>query len=116
VGMHRVMVPGRFLHASAEWKCAFCLFIVDLFIIRARAQCSASETLDAFTVLTPLGYLRFALALQLSLLLFPQLLVNLCTFAGLVAMCTSGQSGVFLSALLVEGNLLTLLLALLFTL
>jgi hypothetical protein len=93
-----------------------CLFIVDVFIIRARVQYSASESLDTVTVFTLVGYLRLALALQLSLLLFPQLLVNLCAFAGLVAMCASGQSCVFLSALLVKGHFLALLLALLLAL
>jgi hypothetical protein len=62
------------------------------------------------------GYLSLALALELCLLLLSDFLVNLGSLAGLVAVCASGQGGIFLAALLVEGHILTLLLALLLAL
>jgi hypothetical protein len=83
--------------------------------------------LDTFTVLKPAvqysgvsllsnSSVELALAPELLLLLFPKLLVDLCSLAGLVAVCASGQSGVLLSALLVDGHILILILALLLTL
>ena len=60
--------------------------------------------------------LSFALAPELLLLLFADLLVNLCALAGLVAVCASGKSGVFTSALLVDREVLLLVLALFLTL
>jgi hypothetical protein len=47
-------------------------------------------------------YLGLALAPELFLLLFAELLVDLCALAGLVAMCTSRQSRVLTSALLID--------------
>lgn len=64
-----------------------------------------------------MGYLRLALALELSLLLFPQLLVNLRAFAGLVAVCPGGQGGVLLGLPVLERQIrVVLLLALLLAL
>jgi hypothetical protein len=87
--------------------------LVDSFITRASAQCWLSRR---FIIHLKAGYLSLALALELCLLLLPDFLVNLGSFAGLVAVCASGQGGILLAALLVEGHILALLLALLLAL
>jgi hypothetical protein len=62
-------------------------------------------------------HLRLALALQLSLLLLPQLLVELSALARLVAVQLRGQRGVDLArAVLLAQLVVVLLLALRFTL
>jgi hypothetical protein len=62
-------------------------------------------------------HLRLALALELGLLLFPQLLVELGALAGLVAVQLRGQGGVDLAgAVLLAELLIVLLLALLLAL
>jgi hypothetical protein len=60
--------------------------------------------------------LGLALALELCLLLFPKLLVDLGSLAGLVAVCACGQCRVLTAALLVQGQLFVLVLTLLLTL
>lgn len=62
-------------------------------------------------------HLRLALALELSLLLFPQLLVELGALAGLIAVELRGQGGIDLAgAVLLAQLVVVLLLALLLTL
>jgi hypothetical protein len=62
-------------------------------------------------------HLRLALALELGLLLLPQLLVELGALAGLVAVQLRGQGGVDLAgAVLLAELLIVLLLALLLAL
>jgi hypothetical protein len=63
----------------------------------------------------PCTALSLALAPELLLLLFSDLLVDLGSLARLVAVCASGQGSVLLSALLIEGDLLALVLTLLLT-
>jgi hypothetical protein len=55
-------------------------------------------------------HLRLALALELSLLLFPQLLVKLSASAGLVAMGLCGQGSVDLAQTVLLAQLLVILL------
>jgi hypothetical protein len=61
-------------------------------------------------------HLRLALALELGLLLLPQLLVELGALAGLVAVQLRGQGGVDLAGAVLLAELLVLLLALLLAL
>ena len=60
--------------------------------------------------------LVLALGLEVSLVLFPQLLIDLGSLGGLVAVCASGQGGVLLALPVLErldlALVLTLLLAL----
>jgi hypothetical protein len=57
-----------------------------------------------------------ALLLENSLVLFPQLLVDLGSLGGLVAVCACGKGSILLALTVLEGLLLTLLLALLLAL
>ena len=61
-------------------------------------------------------HLRLAFALELGLLLFPQLLVDLGSLGGLVAVCACGKGGILLALAVLERLLLTLLLTLLLAL
>jgi hypothetical protein len=63
----------------------------------------------------PCTALSLALAPELLLFLFSDLLVDLGSLARLVAVCASGQGSILLSALLIEGDLLALVLTLLLT-
>jgi hypothetical protein len=57
-----------------------------------------------------------ALLLEHSLVLLPQLLVNLGSLGGLVAVCACGKGGILLALTVLERLLLGLLLTLLLTL
>jgi hypothetical protein len=59
--------------------------------------------------------LRLALALQLLLFFLADLLIDLGALAGLVAVCAGRKSGICTAALLVNGDVFLLVLALLLT-
>lgn len=73
-------------------------------------MCGVSKS--SFITTTLVG----TLLLKHSLVLFPQLLVDLGSLGGLVAVCACGKGGILLALAVLERLLLTLLLTLLLAL